>query len=244
MPITQQGMGQPDLDTFLRAIATLQNELKTDRTTSRVSYKGLLTKLDADATVGDSDYAAVLQAGGTGDAWPADPTAAALVVSGFTAIDMSQEELYDFLVSAAALQNELRTDRTTQAASIDALLDKLDADSGVTDTNYSALFNSTDGSSQDKWPADPTATAVDISLLSAQGISQPDLVANALTATQTLCNELRTDRGTQDGSYGEILDKLDADGLTDTDYAALLAQGGSGAAWPATVSASALDISA
>ena len=38
MAITSQGIGQPDLDTYLRSIATLLNELRTDRAEMSDSY--------------------------------------------------------------------------------------------------------------------------------------------------------------------------------------------------------------
>jgi len=242
MPITAQGMGQPDLDTFLRAIATLQNELRTDRSTSKASQRALLVKLDADTGVTDTDYEATLMIGGTGAAWPADPSSAALVVSGFTSIDMSQDDLNTFVQAFEDLINELQTDRATQTLSWTALVQKLDADGGITSTDYEAKYGL--GGSVKPWPANPAASAIDASLVAAQGINQPTLYT-VLAAVETLSNELRTDRTTQGLSYDGLLAYLDADGtVNDTDYAAVLAIGGSGDAWPANPSASALDLSA
>ena len=66
---------------MLAAIETLSNEIRTDRATQTLSYTALMAKLDADALVGDTDYEAVLATGGSGAAWPANPTAAALDLS-------------------------------------------------------------------------------------------------------------------------------------------------------------------
>ena len=160
MPITEQGIGQPDLDTFLRAVATLGNELRTDRDTSGNSYEALLAKLDADGLT-DSNYATVLSIGGTGAGWPANPVAAALVATGFTSIDMSQLQLSDYMDAISALANELRTDRATMTLSYEALLAKLDADGTVNDTDYVAVLKT--GGTGDAWPANPAAAALDLS---------------------------------------------------------------------------------
>ena len=242
MPITAQGMGQPDLDTFLRAIATLQNELRTDRTTQATSWDALLAKLDADSGVIETTYVAKFAVGGSTKPWPANPSAAALVVSGFTAIDMSQEEMTDLLAAVETLSNELKTDRNTSGLSQNAVLLGLDADAGVTDTDYHDVLKI--GGSGAGWPADPAASAIDDSALSAQGVKQNELYT-LLAAIQTLSNELRTDRATQTLSYTALMAKLDADvTVGDTDYEAVLAIGGSGAAWPANPTAAALDLSA
>jgi hypothetical protein len=241
MPITAQGMGQPDLDTFLRAVATLSNELRTDRATMLTGATALWAKLDADSGVTDADYEALFEPGAEAYSWPADPAAAALVVSGFTSIDMSQEDMTDYLATVETLLNELKTDRTTLGTAWDALMAKLDAD-GLTDTDYAAVLGV--GGTGDAWPAVPSAAAVSDSAISAQGVSQPDLVT-LLTAIQTLANELRTDRTAIGAAYDALMAKLDADATVgDTNYAAVLGIGGSGAAWPANPAASALNLSA
>jgi Asp-tRNA(Asn)/Glu-tRNA(Gln) amidotransferase C subunit len=241
MPITEQGIGQPDLDTFLRAVATLGNELRTDRDTSGNSYEALLAKLDADGLT-DSNYATVLSIGGTGAGWPANPVAAALVATGFTSIDMSQLQLSDYMDAISALANELRTDRATMTLSYEALLAKLDADGTVNDTDYVAVLKI--GGTGDAWPANPAGAAIDTTLITPQGVGQPDLFT-AIAATQTLLNELRTDRTGLASGYKGLLTKLDADsGVTDTDYFAVLKIGGTGDAWPANPAAAALDLSA
>jgi hypothetical protein len=240
MGITAQGMRQPDIDVFLRAVDDLADELKADRALSFSSYLELCNKLDSDATVGDTDYFDTLADGGA-TGWPANPTAAALDDSVFTDIDMSQEDMVTFIAAAELLINELRTDRTTQATSFAAFMAKLDLDSGVTDTDYAAVLDV--GGTGAAWPANPASAAIDDALLSAQGVSQPDLYA-VLAATQALANELRTDRTTQSASYAALLAKLDADGLTDTDYAAVLGIGGTGDAWPANPASAALDLTA
>jgi len=241
MPITSQGIGQPDLDTFLRAVDDLADELKVDRATQATSFDALMAKLDADATVGDTNYDAVLAVGGSGDAWPANPAASALDDSLFTSIDMSQEDMVTFIAAVELLVNEMKTDRTTQSAAIAALTAKLDSDSGVTDTDYAAVLDV--GGTGAAWPADPAGADIDDSDLASQGVSQPDL-HDVLSAIETLTNELKTDRTTSDLTYTALAAKLDADVLTDTDYEAVLASGGSGAAWPANPASSALDLSA
>jgi len=241
MPITSQGMGQPDLDTFLRAVATLANELRTDRATMLTGATALWAKLDLDSGVTDIDYEDLFEPGAEAYSWPGDPTAAALVVSGFTSIDMSQEDMTDYLATVETLLNELRTDRTQIGTAWDALMAKLDAD-GLTDTDYAAVLGV--GGTGDAWPAVPSAAAVTDAALSAQGVSQPDLVTY-LTAVQTLANELRTDRTAMGAAYDALMAKLDADATVgDTNYAAVLGVGGSGAAWPANPAAAALNLSA
>lgn len=242
MPITEQGMGQPDLDTFLRAIATLNNELRTDRGTQSAAWDALVAKLDGDAGLTDINYAALLGVGGSSKPWPANPAAAALVVTGFTSIDMSQEELYDYVATVETLLNELKTDRTTSNSSYLGLLDKLDNDATIGDTDYNAVLGLT--GTGDAWPSVPAASAISDALMSAQGICQDDLV-DVLTAVETLSNELRTDRAAQSASFDALCAKLDADsGTADSNYAAVLAVGGSGDAWPADPAAAALDLSA
>jgi len=242
MPITAQGMGQPDLDTFLRAIATLQNELRTDRNAQLKAWDDLAAKLDSDGGVTDTNYAALYGSGGSGKPWPANPSAAALVVSGFTAIDMFQEEMTDYLATVETLANELRNDRNLSRLSQNGIMTKLDADGGVTDTDYQAVLAF--GGSGAAWPDDPSASAIDDSALSAQGVRQDGLYA-LLVAIQSLSNELLTDRATQATSFDALCAKLDADaGVTDTNYAAVLGVGGSGNPWPANPSASALDLTA
>jgi len=242
MSITAQGIGQPDLDTFLRAVATLNNELKTDRAASSLSIKGLTLKLDADSGVTDTDYNAVLSTGGSGAAWPTNPASAALVPGAFTSIDMSQDDLNTFIQAAETLINELKTDRATMALTWAALVAKLDADAGVTNTDYAAKYGV--GGSVKPYPANPAASAIDAALITAQGISQPDL-EDVLQAIETLSNELRTDRAVQSACYEGILGYLNGDATVgDTDYAAVLEIGGTGDAWPADPAAAALDLSA
>lgn len=241
MPITAQGIGQPDLDTFLRAVATLDNELRTDRSTQLLSYDALLQKLDGDSLT-DTDYQAVLKAGGAGAGWPVNPAAAALVVTTFNSINMSQEQLSDYMDAISALSNELRTDRATSKLSYEALLAKLDGDGTVNNTNYVAVLKA--GGTGDAWPANPAAAAVDTTLITPQGVGQPDLYA-AIVATQAILNELRTDRANQYDSYDALVAKLDSDsGVPSENYASVLGPGGSGAAWPGDPSAAALNYSA
>ena len=58
------------------------------------------------------------------------------------------------------LINEMRTDINVMNNAFDGLLAKLDADGGVTDTNYAALWG-TSGSESNHWPVDLSASAVD-----------------------------------------------------------------------------------
>ena len=242
MAITAQGMKQPDIDVFLRAVDDLADEMKVDRALMDASYVALLQKLDIDTGVTDTDYEAVLTQGGTGAGWPATLTAAALDDSVFTSIDMSQEDMVTFIAAATTLINEIDTDRATERLSWRALLVKLDADGTVNSTDYNSKFGST-GTSE-PWPTDPAATTIVSSTIAAQGVGQPELYV-ILNAIETLANELRTDRVTSGNSYDAVMSHLDVDtGVTDTDYAAVLAKSGSGDAWPDDPSSSALDLSA
>jgi len=241
MAITAQGMKQPDIDIFLRAIATLNNELRADRILCVKTIRDLLVQLDTDA-VGYTDYEAKFYLAGSVAPWPANVSAAALVVSGFTSIDMSQAQLDAYVATVETLVNELRADRATMAASYDGILAYLDAD-GMTDSNYDAVLAV--GGTGDAWPADPTSTAIDDVLITTQGISQPDLY-DLFVAIQALSNELRTDRASQSASFDALCSKLDGDGAVglSTDYEAVLAVGGSGNAWPANPASAALDLTA
>ena len=241
MAITSQGIGQPDLDTYLRSIATLLNELRTDRAEMSDSYDSMLGKLDLDAGITGASYAVELGTSGSVAAWPADPASAALDATGFTSIDMSQEDMTDYLATVDTLIDELKADRTTMGASYTQLLQDLDADGGVNETTFEARFGV--GGASSAWPAIPASDAVDDAALSAQGVSQPDLY-DLLEAIETLGNEMKADRALMEGSYGEMLKQLDGDsGVADTDYYSSYRSGtGTEKPWPSAVSADDLDL--
>ena len=67
-------------------------------------------------------------------------------------------QVYDVLEDIIALVNELRTDHATFQLAIDGIVAKLDADSGITDTNYEAIHGV--GGSGAALPATLTAAAV------------------------------------------------------------------------------------
>jgi hypothetical protein len=56
--ITENGMGQGDLVKLLGNLRDVVNELQTDHATYRAAWVALVAKLDADAGITDTDYAA------------------------------------------------------------------------------------------------------------------------------------------------------------------------------------------
>ncbi len=241
MTITAQGIQKSELDTLLRAVDDLADELRADATTiSTGPIPSFLSELDGDTGVTDTNYESVLGPGGSGDAWPASPSSAALNDGAFTSIDMSQEDMVTFIQAAGTLLNELRTDRATMATSYDALLAKLDADTGVDDDDYASTLGV--GGTEEAWPANPSASAIDTTTISDQGVTQVALY-NILSAIVTLGNELRTDRATIATSFEALLAKLDLDaGVGSTDYEAKYGIGGYEDPWPANPSSAALSL--
>lgn len=79
-----------------------------------------------------------------------------------TATGINQGDLYNLLSDAVTLCNELKDDIDATAAAVDAVLDKLDADAGITDTNYGAKHG-VGGSESTALPAAAVA-ADDLSL--------------------------------------------------------------------------------
>lgn len=67
-------------------------------------------------------------------------------------------QLGTLINSIINLLNELRTDMIAAADSYNAVLAKLDADAGVTDTNYMSGYGQAGVTTA--WPADPTYAAV------------------------------------------------------------------------------------
>lgn len=154
------------------AVANL-NAGVADITSLRTKLIATLAKLDADATVNSTDYAATFT--------PAALTAA--VITGAS--------------GAVALANALIVDITAWRTKFVLALAHLDADTGVTDTNYAALWT----------PAAITATAI---TTSAEVPSAVTKIAADLAAIRT--------------AYAGALAKLDADaGVTDTNYASTAA---------------------
>lgn len=56
-----------------------------------------------------------------------------------TATGVNQGDLYKLLVNIVAIVNELQTDAGTLTAAVDGIVAKLDADGGITDTDYEAV---------------------------------------------------------------------------------------------------------
>jgi hypothetical protein len=146
------------------------NALLVDVTDLRTKFIAALTALDGDSGVTDTNYAATQS--------PAALTATAI---------LSPSQLL-------AQLNALRVDLIAIRASLITAYAKLDADAGVTDTNYGTV-------------AAPAAlTAVTITDLS---------------AAATLINQLVVDRAALRTSLGLALAKLDADATVNlTTYAA------------------------
>jgi len=61
------------------------------------------------------------------------------LVGDVTVTGLDQKSLYSLLANTVDLVNELQTDHATFQLAVDAIVQKLDADSGITDTNYEAL---------------------------------------------------------------------------------------------------------
>lgn len=111
--IKADGIHQKDLSDVLAAITTLATEAKAD-------YNGLLAKLDADSGVNDANYASL------------HTTAASVPsVSNISGLGMGYGEVFSHLSACLTFFNELKAD-------YNAVLAKLDLDSGVTDTNYAS----------------------------------------------------------------------------------------------------------
>lgn len=52
---------------------------------------------------------------------------------------MNQPDVYQWMANTTDLVNELQADHATFQLAVDAIVAKLDADAGITDTNYEAL---------------------------------------------------------------------------------------------------------
>ncbi len=74
---------------------------------------------------------------------------------------MSQGDLVTFLTNTVTICNELKDDVDKLKLTVDALTQKLDADAGITDTNYEAVVG-VGGSDDDAAPA--PLTAADLAL--------------------------------------------------------------------------------
>lgn len=79
-----------------------------------------------------------------------------------TSTGINQEDLVAWMTNVTAVVNELQADHATLITCLDDILDKLDADGGVTDTNYGAVHG--DGGSGTALPATLTnSTALTLS---------------------------------------------------------------------------------
>lgn len=72
------GLKTSGLGTKMNQLITLINELRADMISMGAAVDGICAKLDSDAGVTDTNYAAVHATGGSGAAVPADPTASAV----------------------------------------------------------------------------------------------------------------------------------------------------------------------
>jgi len=72
--LTGNGMNQGDIYVLMSNIVDLVNEIQTDHATMILALDGILAKLDADAGITDTDYAAVHGTAGSGAAIPATLT--------------------------------------------------------------------------------------------------------------------------------------------------------------------------
>lgn len=106
------GVGEYDLYTTVSALQTLAQECATD-------YAALLAKLDLDSGVNLTTYAS------------GNPVVAAAPNVNISATGVSKASVMDFCIAIAAFFTELSAD-------FNAVLTKLDGDSGVTDTNYNS----------------------------------------------------------------------------------------------------------
>jgi hypothetical protein len=138
------------------------NALVVDITSSRTKFIATLTALDGDSGVTDTDFAATQS--------PAALTAAAILTTS----------------QIIAQLNAVRVDLIALRAKMITFVAKLDADAGVTDTNYAALWT----------PAALTATAA----------------ITTLAQVAVMVNQLIVDRAALAATYAGILAKLDADG--------------------------------
>lgn len=178
--IKSDGVFQGDLVSFLTKAVTLANEIKTD-------HNGMLAKLDADGGVTGTDY----------ESLHATDAASLSLTVGLDILrsdGIHQGDLDIFLDNLITLANELKTDHN-------AVLAKLDADTGVTDTNYASLHTT-------------AAAALSAPNITGTGIDWVD-VFTLISAALTLLNELKAD-------HNGVTSKLDADTLVaDTNYNAL-----------------------
>ena len=72
--ITGSGINQGDLVAWMENVNAIVNELQADHATLVACVEAVLTKLDADGGITDTDYVAVHGGGGSGAALPATLT--------------------------------------------------------------------------------------------------------------------------------------------------------------------------
>ena len=65
--------------------------------------------------------------------------ATAALKRSLTGRGMNQGDLWQAIENLVNIVNELQTDHTTTMAAVDGVLAKLDADGGITDTDYAAV---------------------------------------------------------------------------------------------------------
>lgn len=109
--VRKDGIHQGELYTLLSNLYTFAAACKT-------AMDGLQAKLDADPTVNLTTYAS------------GNPVVAAPTLAG-SALGLNWKERYDFVSGIVTFFNDLKAD-------YNAVLTKLDTDTGVADTNYNA----------------------------------------------------------------------------------------------------------
>ena len=197
---TPRNTVQPHLDPDSAAsLAEFFDQVITDIREQMAALDGIHAQLDADAGVTDTDYAA------NND--PAAQTALESLLSfqrGLGGSGLLDTDYHAF--SAAVL-----ADLTAIEASIELTTAKLDADAGVTDTDYAATWN----------PDSPTVTADSFAQFETRNTVAPMVLAADFANIITFSSECETDVDVMRAAIVGITAKLDLDaGVTDTTYAA------------------------
>jgi hypothetical protein len=110
--VRKDGIHQGELFSLLSDLATFAAACKT-------AMDGLQAKLDADATVNTTTYAS------------GNPTIAAPATTGMSSLGMDWNLQFTFLSTVVAFFNNIKT-------GYNAVLTKLDSDTGVADVNYNS----------------------------------------------------------------------------------------------------------
>jgi hypothetical protein len=198
--LTPRNNVQPHLDpTSAANLAAFFEQVIVDIREQMAALAGIHAQLDADATVGDTDYAS------SND--PAAQTALEALLSFQRGLGGSGMKDTDYHAFTAAVLADL----TAIRGAIVATTAKLDADSGVTDTNYASTLN----------PAALTVTADTFSDFETRNPVASFAAPSDYASIRTFSGECEADVAALRAAIVGITAKLDADGgVTDTDYAA------------------------